>query len=255
MQSIANIVVLSCASKQTGWFETQMMGETLEFRVTELLKPVVIGFIIVLLMFWPGAGGANQPHHGLMWNKTGLPAVFPLQVKSAVGQNYVVTLIDVETKNPALAAFIEGGRFFKVLVPPGNYHVQFAAGTDWQDGVAPFGTDETTYFALQEPLNFAVLNAGTKGGHLIDLSDLTSGIAVKNQFICQRVVISAFPRPQAPFDEAGFATRLTQEGEVVSTPNRFSKDRLAAGADRPVIPTDFAPYFSDPRFDVRNVPC
>lgn len=212
--------------------------------------------VLLFLVLWPGLSVAQSPPQGLMWNRTGLPAVFPLQVKTTEGQGYFMTLVDAETRKPALAAFIEGGRFFKVLVPPGVYDVQFAAGTGWQNDVDLFGPDGTTLFALAAPLRFEVVDVGTKGGHLIDMTQDQSEIVVKDRHICQRMAIARFPRPQEPFDQTeGLGTRLTEDGEILRFPSRFSSDRLTAGTDTPVIPTDFAPYFSDPRFEVRSFPC
>lgn len=214
------------------------------------------GSVLLVLVLWPGLGLAQAPSHGLMWNRTGLPAVFPLQVKTLAGQDYAMTLVDAETGTPALAAFIEGGRFFKVLVPPGVYDLRFAAGTDWQNEADLFGPEDTSFFTLDVPLRFAVLDAGTKGGHLIDMTQDTALIVVRARNICQRLAIARLPRRQAPFDQTeDLGTGLTEEGKIPRFPSRFSTDRLMAGTDRPVIPTDFAPYFSDPRFELRDFPC
>src|SRR6056297_186762 len=97
------------------------------------------GILVILLLALTGPGesagtGEDAPSPtsaGLMWNRTGLPAVFPLQVKTPPGQDYVLTLIDADTGADALAAYIEGGAFFKVLVPPGTFRLKFAAGDVW----------------------------------------------------------------------------------------------------------------------------
>ncbi len=78
------------------------------------------------------AAGQDEPRRvdvtpGLMWNRSGLPAIFPLQVKTSAGNNYFLTLIDAETGKKTLAAFIIGGEFFKVLVPPGTFVVRFSS--------------------------------------------------------------------------------------------------------------------------------
>ena len=129
---------------------------------------------------------------GLMWNRTGLPAVFPLQVKSPIGRDYVLTLVDDETGVSALAAYINGGAFFRVLVPPGTFRVRFAAGTDWRGEEALFGPGALTEtFDLEQPLTFEVRNPGIKAGHLIDLSLAAPGQMARaetaEQFLCQTV--------------------------------------------------------------------
>ncbi|MEP0046671.1 MAG: hypothetical protein ABJC87_07595 [Roseobacter sp.] len=202
------------------------------------------------------AAQADPPQTGLIWNKTGLPAVFPLQIKTPKGQDYLMTLVDHETKMPALSAFIVGGAFFKVLVPPGVFKVHFAQGENWQNDEDLFGAGKTLHFTLENTLRFAVLDVGTKGGHVIDMTKGASEIAIKGQYICQRVAVSQFPRLQEEFNnEESFATRLTDSGEILRFPHRFSSDRLSAGVISPIISTDFAPYFSDPRFEVRTTPC
>ena len=52
---------------------------------------------------------------GLMWNRTGLPAVFPLQIKTTPGADYLVILSDAETDFDALAAYARGGDFSAFL--------------------------------------------------------------------------------------------------------------------------------------------
>ena len=212
--------------------------------------------IFAALVSWSCMSSAEVPRHGLMWNRTGLPAVFPLQVKTTTGQNYYVNLVDAHSGEPALAAFIEGGRFFKVLVPPGQFEVHFASGLNWENEKTLFGVGGTEVFRLEKPLTFAVVGTSVKAGHIIDLTKLPSEIIVAGSFICQRVALSRWPRPQAPFDDTeGYASRLTESGELVQFPNRFSRDRLLAGTEVPAVPTDFAPYFSSPEFEVRNTPC
>ncbi|NSY38513.1 hypothetical protein [Leisingera sp. ANG59] len=129
---------------------------------------------------------AEHPRAGLMWNRTGLPAVFPLQVKTPEGADYYLVLSG--RGGDALAAYIQGGAFFKVLVPPGRYQLRFASGSDWQGEDKLFGPD-TVVFELPEALDFAVRGAGIKAGHLVSLTrEPRSGglrAEVKGQFVCQ----------------------------------------------------------------------
>ena len=129
---------------------------------------------------------------GVMWNRTGLPAVFPLQVKSPIGRDYVLTLVDDETGVSALAAYINGGAFFRVLVPPGTFRVRFAAGTDWRGEEALFGPGALTEtFELEAPLTFEIRNPGIKAGHVIDLSMTAPGQMAQGQtselLVCQTI--------------------------------------------------------------------
>jgi hypothetical protein len=220
------------------------------------MPKLLLVIFAIALSCWSGMTFADAPKHGLMWNRSGLPAVFPLQVKTLAGQNYYVELTDAQSGAPAMAAFIEGGRFFKVLVPPGEFDVFFASGKTWEDEESLFGTDGTDVFRLEKPLKFEVLGASVKAGHIIDLTNMPSEIVVAGSFICQRVAVSRWPRPQEPFDDTeGYATRLTDSGELVEYPNRYAQDRLLAGTVEPTVPTDFAPYSSAPQFEVREIPC
>lgn len=155
--------------------------------------------LIVLGLAMPGAVAAQaapertgHPAHGLMWNRTGLPGVFPLQVKTIVGVNHLLLLSDPDTGTDALAAFIVGGRFFKVLVPPGTYRVRFASGVRWQGEDAMFGRQgETNIIEMPEALTFEVRGLGTKAGHLIDLTQGRPGELAQLHpaplSICQRI--------------------------------------------------------------------
>lgn len=136
---------------------------------------------------------------GLMWNRTGLPAVFPLQVKTPVGQNYFLKLIDDETGEDALAAYIPGGDFFKVLVPPGVFRLRLAAGDVWQGEERLFGPGKNTHvFDLEKPLTFKIRSLSIKAGHMVNVSETEPGqtmqAAVKDQFICQGLIAESRSR-------------------------------------------------------------
>ncbi|WP_323779289.1 hypothetical protein [Leisingera sp.] len=155
-----------------------------------------------LALFALAAGAAaegDRPRSGLMWNRTGLPAVFPLQVKSPPGADYFLVLSREDSGEEALAAYFKGGAFFKVLVPPGRYVLHFASGTGWQGEGRLFGPD-TRVFKLPEVLEFAIRGAGIKGGHKITLTRGGAFLqaAVKEQYICQVASLdepAPVPRP------------------------------------------------------------
>ncbi|MEP3442888.1 MAG: hypothetical protein ABJN72_15520 [Sulfitobacter sp.] len=122
----------------------------------------------------------DGPRPGLMWNRTGLPAVFPLQVKTRSGQNYVLLLSDEQTDADVLAAYITGGAFFRVLVPPGTFRVRFASGITWQGEEAMFGRHgQTKVIEMPEALTFEVIGLRRKAGHLIDLTKVDLGDQVQ----------------------------------------------------------------------------
>ncbi len=130
----------------------------------------------VLLMAQTVPLDDDKPRQGLMWNRTGLPAVFPLHVKTTIGEDYVLLLSDPQTGADVLAAFIVGGRFFRVLVPPGTFRVRFAAGVTWQGADTMFGrAGQTRIIEMPELLTFEVKGLRTKSGHLIDLTNSSVG--------------------------------------------------------------------------------
>ena len=96
-----------------------------------------------------------------------------------------------------LAAYIRGGEFFRVLVPPGSFELQFAFGKNWKDEDALFGP-VTQHFVLDHPLRFGA-TVTRKLGHLIDLKDETE-VAVRNFNFCQRqsLALESLLRPASP---------------------------------------------------------
>lgn len=158
--------------------------------VTRLRAARLIAILTLLVLPALLAAQDAQPRQGLMWNRTGLPAVFPLQVKTLVGRDYVLLLSDPETDADVLAAYIVGGKFFRVLVPPGTFRVRFASGIRWQGEDAMFGRlGETEILEMAEPLTFEVIGLRTKAGHLIDLTDAGPGqmtqLTPVPTYICQ----------------------------------------------------------------------
>jgi len=181
-----------------------------------MVKPIRkarAGILVILLLGLTGPvesvgtvkAAPSPPSAGLMWNRTGLPAVFPLQVKTPPGQDYVLTLIDADTGADALAAYIEGGAFFKVLVPPGTFRLKFAAGDVWHGPEDLFGPGKDTHvFELQRPLTFETRGLGVKAGHVVNLLTRQPGemaeVTLKDQLICQSFR-PQFPSPDTTFPE------------------------------------------------------
>ncbi len=198
------------------------------------------------------------PSAGLMWNKTGLPAVFPLQVKTLPGQDYFLTLSDDETGAAALAAYIKGGDFFKILVPPGSYRLRFAAGNIWQGEDALFGPGEKTdVFELRDPLVFETRGLGVKAGHIVNLRNRKPGqfaeATLSDQLICQSFR-PGFPR-RIESAQAGVREWDRQQHGLYETQ---PKDLPGVSGDfpgktRPFEPTSYA--YTVPRQDVRSRYC
>ncbi|WCR09982.1 hypothetical protein JHW45_13015 [Paracoccus stylophorae] len=133
-----------------------------------MMRPWLTAILLCLIL--PAAALAqSRPPAGLMWNRTGLPATFPLHVRTPQGQDHVMFLIDPDTDRQAMAAFIHGGQLLRVLVPPGDYLLRFAHGRDWQGEDRLFG-DATQTVETARPLTFALRGRGRRGGHLVTLA-------------------------------------------------------------------------------------
>ncbi len=166
------------------------------------LAGAILGMMLgALLPALAGAGDRNiPPHTGLLWLRSTLPAVFPLQIKTVAGHDYHVTLVHGDTRRETLAAYIEGGDFFRVLVPPGSYDLRVAYGAHWQDEQALFGA-QTRFFRLGAPLRFETRGIGTKAGHIVDLRTLietSDASSVSPLAICQRFGADLTGSPLSP---------------------------------------------------------
>ena len=142
--------------------------------------------LVLIFLVLATDGLAEERPRGLLWNRSGLAATLPLQIKTDAGADYLLRLRDVETGEAVLAAYIRGGEFFRVLVPPGRFELQFAIGSDWQGEAALFGPD-TWHFVLEPPLSFGA-TVSRKEGHLIDFRDQAEA-TIRDLAICQRMAL------------------------------------------------------------------
>lgn len=162
----------------------------------------MLRLVLCLLLFGLPAWAA--PGHGLIENRTGLPLTLPLQVKTDAGRDVYLVMRDAKTTEIAVTAYIEGGRFFRLLMPPGTYTLHAAVGREWKGEDELFGT-ETEFHTLPQALGFRA-GMTRKRGHLIDLRALgemaeapTRGIA-----LCQDLGPAPAPaRPVAPRHRTG----------------------------------------------------
>ena len=171
------------------------------------VQAILLAVMLVLLAPSPSiaqndGGTAELRKPGILWNRTGLPAVFPLQVKTLIGQDYLMTLLQQDTKKEVFAAYIAGGKFFRVLVPPGTFVLRFTEvkyGLKDGESVAPDARNAS--FELPKPLTFAIRGTNTKAGHIVDLRDVQGGsfadATIKQQAICQGVYVEFGAPPDA----------------------------------------------------------
>lgn len=158
--------------------------------LTAMFGPV-LRFVVVCVLALAAPIAAQQPRHGLLFNRTGLPLTLPLQIKTDPGLDYALILADPQTDEAKLSAFIHGGKFFRLLVPPGTFRLHFAYGERWEGPEALFGPD-TRYHTLPETFTFSVQGLATKQGFLIDLRDLgeEASLTVRHIGLCQTLDLS-----------------------------------------------------------------
>lgn len=207
----------------------------------------LVSFVILLCLATPGMAGERPK--GLLWNRSGLAATLPLQVRTDPEADYLVRLRDVETEQIVLAAYIRGGEFFRVLVPPGQYDVLFASGETWRGEDALFGP-ETQSFILDDPLSFGA-TVSRKHGHSIDLRAET-GIAVRDFALCQRFALdfNSLLRPGIPAGKPRGGSRDPAGSPFGDPPYRAGQQHARPYPDR-----SRAPGLETPRYDLQSQVC
>lgn len=128
----------------------------------------LFALLLMIAMALP-ALAQDRPRAGLMWNRSGLPATLPLVVKALPGQDYVVFLAPLDGGDPVMAGYIRGGTFFRLLVPPGTWHVRFAHGEEWKGDETLFGP-ATEWTDVDEPMTFGA-SVSRKHGYIIRLEE------------------------------------------------------------------------------------
>jgi hypothetical protein len=124
--------------------------------------------LVLCLMLPVIALAEERPRAGLIWNRSGLPATFPLVVKSAPGQDYVLFVDDPGTDTPVMAGYIHGGDHFRLLLPPGRWQLRFAYGTEWQGEDNLFGP-RTGWTRTETPLDFRIIGIDRRRAYVVTL--------------------------------------------------------------------------------------
>lgn len=180
-----------------------------------MIRWLTAAIISVFMTSGTGPAWAAPLTHGLMWRASPLSAQFPLVVKTPPGQLFYLQLLDAETAEPVLAAGIEGGRFFRVLVPNGRYVLDIAYGQDWQGEARGFAPGEGAgRVQVDPPLDFAVEGVARKTGHVVGLIPAENGagfdVTLHGQSVCQRIQIEQVPDPDPDLPTARVARGLTE---------------------------------------------
>ena len=70
-------------------------------------------------------------------------AVAPLNIKTSIGSNYYVKLVNLDEQT-VMTMYIKGGQYLETKVPLGTYEMRYATGKVWYGTVHLFGP-ETSY--------------------------------------------------------------------------------------------------------------
>jgi hypothetical protein len=84
------------------------------------------------------------PPQGLYEAYSLLPAIASLTIRTAVGSNYFVKLVDAVTESPVRSFFVYGGSTIEADVPLGSFILKYATGRYWCGEFDLFGPDTTT---------------------------------------------------------------------------------------------------------------
>lgn len=182
--------------------------------------------LLVLAILPLGALAQDRPRTGLMWNRSGLPATFPVVVKTPPGEDYVMLVTRPADGVAVMAGYIRGGDFFRLLVPPGEWRLRFAFGTVWQGEKGLFGP-ATDWIDLQQDLDFRVLGLNRRRAYVITLTEQHGTMKVveaRPGAECQLVLWDSEVR-EAPVELPGMSP---EEREVLGGPrdDRFTRPRL-----------------------------
>lgn len=137
-------------------------------------------FVLLILSVLPVvappavAVAEDRPRAGLMWNRSGLPATFPLVVKTPAGDDYVLFVADAQDGRAVMAGYIRGGEFFRLLLPPGEWRLRFAHGRDWQGEDDLFGAG-TAWIEPPQPLDFRLLGLDRRRAYVVTLGEGDDG--------------------------------------------------------------------------------
>jgi hypothetical protein len=92
-------------------------------------------------------GSAEFPSHETVTFLTTKEALAPFQVKTEAGANYLVKLVDPQTRKDVVRMYAVGGQSADFQVPLGDYDVLCASGVNWHGDELLFGP-QTAYSKL-----------------------------------------------------------------------------------------------------------
>jgi hypothetical protein len=120
---------------------------------------------------------AAFPPHETVTFLTAAEALAPLQVKTEAGANYLIKLVDPQTRKDVVRMYVVGGQPADFQVPLGDYEVLCASGVNWYGDELLFGP-QTAYSKLDTISRFALSADAETQQKLADL-DRKLGSATK----------------------------------------------------------------------------
>lgn len=113
------------------------------------------------------------PETGVLAQEFRGHGVAPLEIKTSGGENYYVKVMELETGEDVLTAFIRGGQHFEALLPLGVYEIRYATGYTWFGPLLDFG-DRASYSRCDDRFEFKRTLSGYSG-YTIELIKQVNG--------------------------------------------------------------------------------
>ena len=98
---------------------------------------------------------AEFPPHQTVTFLTTAEALAPFQVKTEAGANYLIKLVDPQTRKDVVRMYVVGGQTADFQVPLGDYEVLSASGVNWYGDELLFGP-QTAYSKLDTVSRFTL---------------------------------------------------------------------------------------------------
>jgi len=104
--------------------------------------------------------------HGVL-NQNFSTGLAPFEIKTSYGNNYYLKIINSNSGQTALTAYLIGGRPFEVKMPLGTYELKYAAGDNWYGSEKYFGPK--TSFSKTNELFYFTSNGYSYSGYTVEL--------------------------------------------------------------------------------------
>ncbi|WBU65280.1 hypothetical protein [Paracoccus aerodenitrificans] len=202
---------------------------------------MISSLLLALSAMLSVAQDGARPDIGIMWNRSGLPATLPLQIRSEGQMDHAVFLSRPGADSPEMAGYVRSGAFFRLLVPPGDWQIRIASGSEWQ-GESEFFGDDTIWTELPEALNFMAGEAQLNG-HSLTLIEDRGDIEITT--IKPRILCRVPSWRKDLFDRA--QQKEAREGDL--------PQEQYTGAPPGYDPVPEPMYFPDREFRLRSVLC